>query len=450
MKQTGRKMSGNRNNSENHSEQDRKLHVAFVIDSMDGGGAELSVLTVIDSLLHKNHKIDLVLFKFRGKRLSQIPDGVNLFVLGQEFQQGHQNERCSIPIDEIHWIRLPTGFKETINGLLSYFRSLKIKKKFLPPRRRHFYRVHSMSEYLKSQTPNLIVANSFPSCNISVLGRKLSFTDVPVVCSIRIDCLHSLDRKNRIYFNSLISYVQKIHSISQGLTDSVEKYMEANNLQAGQKGITTIYNGFNVERILSLSGLPVQHDWFTGGGQFSDDVKTILAVGRLHYQKNFELLINAFSIVLKESDTRLIILGQGERRGKLENLVQELNIRHAVSMPGWVDNPYAFMARANLFVSTSNTEGFHRGIAEAVICGCPVVSTDCPSGPSEILEGGIWGRLTPVNDQDALVTAILESLNTETDRGALQVRGKKFDINSIIQDYEELFHAVVDEFKSNP
>ena len=454
MKHTKTRSKKSRNGSDGYSVgtgQAPQLHVAFLIDSMYGGGAELSVLTIIESLLQRNYKVDLVLLSFHGKRLSLIPDGTNLFVLDRNFQRAQKTERCSISVDEIHWIQKPAGITETIRGLFEYFRLLKIDKNVrLPTRGRHFHWIHSMSEYLKSEKPDLVVANLFHSYYVSILGRKLSLTEIPVIWSIRGDCLDFLNRKHRIYFNQLVRETQRVHALSKGLADSVVNYLDSHNVLTEPKEVTTIYNSFNTDRILSFAELPVEHDWFkpVGSGQVSGDTKLILSAGRLHDQKNYKLLINAFSVVLKEIDARLVIMGEGELREELENMVQDLNIAHAVLMPGWVDNPYSIMARANLFVSASNFEGFPRAITEAVICGCPIVSTDCPSGPREILEGGRWGYLTPVNDQEALVTAILESLSKDVDRSALKARGLVYDVDTIIEEYESLFHEVVNEFNA--
>ena len=451
MKHEKTKSKKNRKISDCHSVntgQGSKLHVSFLIDSMHGGGAELSILTIIESLLLRNYRVDLVLLEFRGRRLSLIPDGVNLFVLDQDFQRAQINEQCSIPIDEIHWIRYPTGLTKKLKIFFNCFRLMKIER--LPARKRYFHGIHSMSKYLQSDNPDLVVANLNRSYHVSILGRKLSSTKIPVIWSIRNDHLCSLTGKHRIYFNRLIRDVDRIHTISRGLADSVTKYLDSCNLFTEHREVSTIYNCFNSDRISSLARLPVEHDWFgsVGGRRLNDDTKTILAVGRLHGQKNFELLINAFSTVLEKIDARLVILGEGGSREKLENMVQELNIAHAVSMPGWVDNPYSFMAQADLIVSASNHEGFPRGLAEAMICGCPIVSTDCPSGPREILEDGRWGYLTPVNDLNALVTAILESLGKDVDRGALKTRGMDFDVNTIVEEYENLFQNVINEFNA--
>ena len=441
-----------RSDSDSYSvnrEQPCKLHVAFLIDSLHGGGAELSVLTAIESLLQRNYTIDLVLLEFHGRRLSLIPNGVNLFVLDQHIQLAQQIEECSIPIDDINWMRCPTGFTKTLKIYFNCFQLTKIER--LPPRRRYFPYIHSMSEYLQSRKPELIVANLYKSYYISILGRKFSSAKIPVIWSIRNDDLYLLTGKHRVYFNQLIREVNRIHTVSRGLADSVTKYLDSCKLLTKHQDITTIYNGFNTDRISALAARPVDHDWFACDESqlLNDDFKTILAVGRLHEQKNFELLINAFSLTLQHIDARLIILGEGERRNELENLVEKLKIAHSVSMPGWVDNPYSFMAKSDVFVSSSNFEGFPRALTEAMICGCPVVSTDCPSGPREILENGRWGHITPVDDLDSLATAILESLSKDVDRVALQARGKIFGIDTIIEEHEKLFRQVVSDFNSN-
>ena len=204
----------------------RNLHVAFLIDSMHGGGAELSVLTVIESLLLRNYKIDLVLLKFRGKRLSLIPDGTNLFVSDQHLHRAQQINQCSISNDEIQWIRRPTGFMQHLKGWFSYLGLLKLENAWLPPRQRHVHWLHTINEYLQSRTPELIVANLNHSYHISILGRKLSSTKIPVIWSIHNDDLAFLKSKNRTYFNELIRDVDGIHAVSRGLADSVKKLFE--------------------------------------------------------------------------------------------------------------------------------------------------------------------------------------------------------------------------------
>ena len=160
------------------------------------------------------------------------------------------------------------------------------------------------------------------------------------------------------------------------------------------------------------------------------------------------MLIRAFAEVRSQLDVRLIILGEGPQRKQIVDLINNLNIEETVSLPGWVDNPYSFMAKADLFVLSSSKEGCPNVLLEALACGCPVVSTDCPSGPSEILDHGRWGRLVPVNDQTALAEAIVATLEDDTNQDALRQRAEQFSAENMIEKFETLIREVVSEFKT--
>ncbi len=165
-------------------------------------------------------------------------------------------------------------------------------------------------------------------------------------------------------------------------------------------------------------------------------------------QKDFETLLAAFAQVRGARPARLMILGdvrKGEkdaayRRG-LEALARELGVASDVAFPGFVVNPFAFLSHVALFVLSSRWEGLGVVLIEALACGCPVVSTDCPSGPSEILGGGRWGRLAPVGDAAALAEAIVLTLDQPPDREALRERAQTFSIDRAIQRYAELLFA---------
>jgi glycosyltransferase involved in cell wall biosynthesis len=136
----------------------------------------------------------------------------------------------------------------------------------------------------------------------------------------------------------------------------------------------------------------------------------IVGAGRLQRQKDFPTLIRAFGLVRGEHPCRLIILGDGSGRSRLEGLAAELDLDADVDMPGFQANPYPFMARADLFVLSSAWEGSPNVLTEAMALGTPVVSTDCPSGPHELLDGGRFGPLVPVGDPQALARAMIETL----------------------------------------
>lgn len=163
--------------------------------------------------------------------------------------------------------------------------------------------------------------------------------------------------------------------------------------------------------------------------------RRILTVGRLSLQKDHETLIKAFAMLSKDFNAKLVILGEGPLRADLSALVAELGLQDSVSLPGFTADPYRWFRSADLFVLSSRWEGFGNVIVEALECGVPVVSTNCPSGPDEILEDGRYGKLVPVQDPLALATAMVESLNGTHDREALMRRAKDFSVQKISDEY---------------
>ena len=161
----------------------------------------------------------------------------------------------------------------------------------------------------------------------------------------------------------------------------------------------------------------------------------VLGVGRLVRQKDFPTLVRAFASVREKRTARLLVLGEGPERGRLERLAANLGLAGDIAFPGQVENPYAVMARAALLALSSRWEGMGLVVAEALACGCPVVSTDCPAGPAEILEGGRYGRLTPVGDPAALAEAILATLREPPARERLRARGRWFTPERAVREY---------------
>jgi glycosyltransferase involved in cell wall biosynthesis len=150
------------------------------------------------------------------------------------------------------------------------------------------------------------------------------------------------------------------------------------------------------------------------------------------------MLFHAVAKVRQNRAVRLIVLGEGPERAALEQLADQIGISDILAMPGFVDNPFAYMRQARLFVLSSRWEGFGLVIIEAMACGCPVLSTDCPSGPAEILEGGRFGRLAPVGNVDAMARAIEESLDAPADSEGLVLRARDFELDRIARMYLEV------------
>lgn len=173
----------------------------------------------------------------------------------------------------------------------------------------------------------------------------------------------------------------------------------------------------------ALARETVAHSWFD-----LDQPPVVLGVGRLSRIKNFPLLIRAFAQVRAQQDCRLMILGEGKHRQRLEKLAADLGVSDDVDLPGFVANPLAYMHKAALLVLSSRWEGFGNVLVEALACGTNVVSTDCPSGPSEILQGGRFGPLVPPDDEDALAQAIRETLQHPRDPDYLRQAAEPYSL----------------------
>ena len=222
--------------------------------------------------------------------------------------------------------------------------------------------------------------------------------------------------------------------VSQGVSDGLAAVLEV-----PREKIATIYNPVVSPDLHVKAAEQPDHPWFR-----DNDAPVILAAARLEdKQKDHPTLIRAFSLLSARRPCRLIILGEGKRRARIEGLVKELNLTDRVSLPGWVENPFAFMARASLFVLSSRWEGLPTVLVEALACGCPCISTDCPSGPAEILQGGEFGGLVPIGDPAALANEMERMLKQSPDRQRLQRRAADFSVDRAVTAYETLLHDLV-------
>lgn len=401
-------------------------------------------LTLVRYLLDRHYRVDLILLQYRGSRLSEIPDGTNLFILDSKFRRRRRFEKCSLPTDQVHWVKLPMKARifKYLSALRSYIKVLNtlgsIRLKF---RLRHFQWTTVMVKYLNSEMPDVIYANSFHTGTISVFGSLVSSGNVPVIWAVRNRLIHTLNETNMLYFKHLIRKASRVHTNSRGgAREVIELVPEVVDRTLA------IHNPISPQ-VKLLARQKVEHRWLETDSiaHFEHRPKIILAVGRLTEQKNFSMLTRAFAVVQSQMDVCLILLGDGKKRNVLRELARNLNIENFVSMPGFVPNPYAFMAHADLFVLSSSWEGCPNVLIEALTCGCPVVSTDCESGPREILDNGKYGRLVPVNDHAALAEAIVETLMQPPDREALKRRAQQFCPDIVMKHYEEMFNNVISE-----
>ena len=422
------------------------LHVAFVINNMSGGGAALSCINLMHMLLlRKNFKIDLVLLEYKGSRLTQIPEAVSLFVLDAKFHK-KKTLPCSIPFEKIQWLKPPSSLIKRLSTFRRYYNSLTCSGGMrLKAKKRHRYWATVLTEYIGSEQPDVLYAHLNHAGVMSVLSRRMSSINVPVIWTVHNNPEFCLGDKSIFqYFVNLLGDADRIHAVSKGVAGKIKQLVPTT-----KDKITIMHNPLksNVE---SLSLAKVEHPWLISRQNDSkvteeciSDSKIVLGVGSLSIQKNFSVLIQALAVVRQNYNARLIILGDGYRRRALEEMARSLDIEHAVSLPGWLPNPYAYMSKADVFVLSSKYEGFGNVVLEALACGCPVVSTDCPYGPSEILEGGRWGRLVPVGDHIAMADAISASFEENICDKLLRNRAHAFAPEKISEQLVELLKVTV-------
>jgi glycosyltransferase involved in cell wall biosynthesis len=194
--------------------------------------------------------------------------------------------------------------------------------------------------------------------------------------------------------------------------------------------IAVLHNPVVIPSLLSQSHEILDHPWFA-----DNEPPIILGVGRLTEQKNFDLLIDAFAAVRSKRPARLVILGQGPERDALEERATSTGWRKDIALMGFVKNPFPFMRRAAVFALSSKWEGLPTALIEAMACGAPIVATDCPSGPAEILRYGELGRLTPVGDVESFAEALENTLAFPPEREKLKERADDFSLERAIERY---------------
>lgn len=215
-----------------------------------------------------------------------------------------------------------------------------------------------------------------------------------------------------------------IVAVSDGVADDLSSL-----LGLERSRITRIYNPVVTPRLNLLAEQPLNHPWFMPG-----QPPVVLGAGRLTSAKDFPTLLQAFAAVRARRPARLVILGEGEERPRLQALARVLAIEAHLEMPGYTSNPYQYMKRAAVFVLSSRWEGLGNVLVEAMACGTPVVSTDCPNGPREILEGGRHGALVAPADPMALAHAIEAQLDTPASSTAIQ-RAQAFSADTAVSRY---------------
>lgn len=388
-----------------------KPSVAFVLSTLRYGGIEQATLLAIRGLLARGYRVDLLLLdsSIDVQIAHWIPDEVALFA-GNEYA-GDKRMFTVPPPRPTHW--------------LSDYLRLVWRAKY-PASAKRLRECRLIADYITHRQPDIVMAASVVLR--SLLAQYLLNQAPPIV-----PIMHAL-LNQRQYRLRLFRNAARMIIVSQGMIEGVR------NMKFPPERIITIYNPVVIPEIATLKEQKPNHPWFSDGG-----APIVLGCGRLSGEKNFGLLIRAFAHLNKTNPSRLIILGEGHLRGELEQMASDLGIADSVSLPGWVENPYAYMSRSQLFVVSSNRETMSLVLVEALACGCPCVSTNCPSGPPEILLNGEIGKLVPVGDDRALAEAMQQTLDNPPPKEQLTARGEYFSLDRATDGYEKLINEVIGE-----
>lgn len=352
------------------------MKIAFHFPTLASGGVEKMRITLARELLSRGIDVDFVLCQAKGEYLDQVPRDVG-----------------------VHDLRAP----RTRSSLVPLVR------------------------YLKQNKPDYLVASLGPQNVVAVLAKALSGTTTKVFVTQHNALTRQANNESTqqrlipLAYRWALPRADGVLAVSEGIADDM-----AAATGFPRSRINVVYNPAYTEAKDGSSSLP---DWLK-------DKNYVLSVGRLVPQKGFDDLIRAFRKAhSKHSDLHLVILGNGPLRESLHRLASELGLGESVHMPGFASNPAAYFENARLFVLSSRYEGFGNVLVEALSFGTPIVSTDCQFGPIEILKGGEYGRLVPVDDIEMLATAIDRSLTQAHDPEYLKGRAREFSAEAIADRY---------------
>jgi glycosyltransferase involved in cell wall biosynthesis len=294
--------------------------------------------------------------------------------------------------------------------------------------------VFPRANYLRREHPAMLISAPDHANLPAIWAKMLAGVDTAVIITTH-NYLSIVTREvpklqEKIYpllLRLFKGFAAKVVAVSEGVADDLARIAKIPREQ-----ISVIYNPVIHSALEELASQTPDYPWA------ANDVPYILAVGRLGPQKDYPTLLKAFSLLKEKRPLRLLILGEGEERHRLADMVNTLGLSSQVFLPGYVKNPYAFMANCRVFALSSAWEGFSLVIAEALYCGAQVVSTNCPSGPAEILENGRYGRLVPVGNVSALSEAMEEALEHPLPVKDLKSRAMDFSDKVAVKKYLSL------------
>lgn len=356
------------------------IDIALYIPSLRGGGAERVMVILANGLADRGYKVDLVVAQAAGPYRSEVSAAVRIIDLGAK--------------------RVSTS----LPGLI---------------------------RYLRRSSPRAMLSAVSHANVIAVIAKIIARSNVRLIVSEHNNLSQSRTSTNSIAGRvvvALMSWAYRkangVVAVSNGVADDLAK-----TLPFPRSNIDVVYNPVVTPGLLERAAEPLSHPWLAAG-----EPPVILGVGRLTQQKDFSTLIRAFAVVRRNIQCRLVILGEGELKERLQKLAKELEVESDTLLRGFESNPFAWMKNSSLFVLSSAWEGLPTVLIEALACGAKVVSTDCPSGPSEILENGKWGSIVPVGNVERLAGAIEDALRRGCDGDGCE-RAAFFGVGNAVSGY---------------
>jgi len=384
--------------------------IAIVLPNFRDGGVERSMCKLAEVWLACGWQVELALFRGKHRWLEQLPEGLRVRVLRRRY--GLAPRRLAL--------RAHTGPAGDLLG--------DVLRPW--PVRRSLACLPELTAYLRDTAPELVVTAKTGMNVVAVWARRLAGARSRLLVSehtppsarpggARGFPAHLV---RRAYPDA-----DAIIAVSHGLADDLAEVSGP-----PRSAISVVYNPVVDDHMERAGREPVDHPWF------AEDTPVILGAGRLAPQKDFGTLLRAFALARRQRPLRLVVLGDGPERRRLQALARDLEIAEDVDFRGYEANPYRYMSRARAFVLSSRFEGLGRVLIEALACGCPAVSTDCPSGPREILADGALGPLVPVGDARAVADAIGRVVDDPPDRGMLARSMRRFGAPEAAAEYLRL------------
>jgi glycosyltransferase involved in cell wall biosynthesis len=361
--------------------------IAMFLPNLDGGGAQRVFTYLARGLADHGYRVDMLLVSARGPYMTDLPQTVRV-----------------VPLRT----------------------------------RRAMASVPSLVRYLRAERPSCLLAALDHTNIAAILAARLAGASTPIIASVHVahSRTHALGKSLRqrvVWFAIRRCYplAQAVVAVSNGIAQDLIA-----TTRVPERLIRVVYNPVLMPEFAQLAQELPNHPWFTAGGP-----KVIVAVGGLLPAKDHHTLIRAFALLRRECNARLVILGEGPLRLELEALVRSLGVAKDVDLPGFTRNPFAYLSHASVFALSSAWEALPTVLIEALATGIPIVATDCPYGPSEILDHGRYGQLVPVGDIQAMAEGMRASLNSLRCQRPLSVL-QPFTLGAAVAQYEKIVQEV--------